>query len=377
MWKIPLVDLKLGDEEVDAVNEVLTSGWLTMGEKTAEFEERFAAFVGTKHAIAVSSCTAALHLSMHALGIGNGDEVICPSLTFVAGANATVLTGASPVFADIQDEDNLGLDVGSVEDKITSRTKAIQVLHYGGFGMDAKPFLDLADKHGLMLIEDCAHAVGAYQEDQHCGSAGIVGCFSFFSNKNMTTGEGGMITTNDVNLAERIRILRSHGMTSGTVERHLGKTFSYDVVEPGFNYRIDEIRSAIGISQLNNLERNNQKRRKLRKMYLNRLKPVKSIHLPYLNYKFTSANHIFPILLSNGIDRKSFMEGMRFRGIQTSIHYPPTHKFKFFRSLTEKVSESLPVTEDIGNRQVTLPLYPGMQISDVEEVCRAVTALTS
>ena len=250
MWKIPLCEMSLGQRESEAIQKVLSSGWLTMGEITHEFEQRFAELVGVKHALAVSSCTAALHLANQVLGIGPGDEVICPALTFVATANAIVYVGARPVFADIESFDNFSISAEDIEAKITDKTKAILVVHYAGYPCDMDQITDVAKRYQLRIIEDCAHAPGASYHGKPCGSIGDLGCFSFFSTKNMTTAEGGMLTTNDEQLAERLRIMRSHGMTSLTLDRHKGHAFSYDVVELGYNYRMDEIRAALGLVQL-------------------------------------------------------------------------------------------------------------------------------
>jgi len=249
-WRIPLADVDLGPEEEAAVLDVLRRGWLSMGEVTAAFEAEFAALTGARHALAVTNCTAALHLAGLALGWGPGDEVIVPSLTFVATANAVRYTGATPVFADITGESDFSLSAQDAAERITPRTKAIIVVHYAGHAADMGAILALAERHGLAVVEDVAHAPGADLDGRALGTWGNIGCFSFFANKNMTTGEGGMVTTDDDELAARLRLLRSHGMTSLTWDRHKGHAWSYDVVAPGYNYRIDEVRAAIGRVQL-------------------------------------------------------------------------------------------------------------------------------
>jgi dTDP-4-amino-4,6-dideoxygalactose transaminase len=250
-WKVPLADVNLGPEEIKAVTEVLKSGWLSMGPRTEEFEHRFAEFLGIKHAFAVANGTAALHLACEALGLKEGDEVLCPALTFVATANAILYTGARPVFVDINGSHDLNFSVTDAAIKVTERTRAIMVVHYGGYPCDMDGVRDLAAKYNLKILEDCAHAPGAFYHSkngpQMVGTIGDVGCFSFFANKNMTTGEGGMVVTKDDQLAEKIRIRRSQGMTTLTWERHKGHSFSYDVVVMGYNNRIDEIRAATGI----------------------------------------------------------------------------------------------------------------------------------
>ena len=293
-WKVPLADIDLGAEEVEAVTDVLHSRWLSMGPVTAEFERYFAEYIGVKHAFAVANCTAALHLAHLALGAGPCDKVICPSLTFVATANAIRYTGATPVFADITSVDDLNNAPDDIAAKIDVSTKGICVLHYGGYACDMERIMDIAQKHKLYVVEDAAHAPGAatWLRDQttvrgervlrKCGSIGDIGCFSFFSNKNMATGEGGMMTTNSDVLAEKIKLLRAHGMTSLTWDRDQGHSFSYDVVALGYNYRIDEIRSAIGRVQLRKLESNNSRRAEITHIYRERLQDIEAISIPFM-----------------------------------------------------------------------------------------------
>ena len=371
-WKIPLSDIKFTTEESSAVMQVIESGWLTMGAVTQQFEGEFAAYTGAKHAIAVANATAALHLSCVVAGLGPGDEVILPSLTFVATANAIRYTGATPIFADIESEDSLNISPESIQANISERTRAIILVHYGGYACDLPAIMEIAERHKLVVIEDAAHAIGSSLEKRMLGTWGQTGCFSFFSNKNMTTGEGGMIVTNEDALAERFRRLRSHGMTSVTWDRHKGHAWSYDVVDLGYNYRLDEIRSALGRVQLSKLELYNNRRRKLRGLYDEWLQELASeIMVPFRNHPGISANHLMPILLPSGIDRRQFMESMKERGIQTSIHYPPIHYFDAYQSLRQEAS-SLPVTEAIAARELTLPLYPAMSSEDVELVVRSI-----
>ena len=249
-WRVPLADVRLGPEEESAVLDVLRSGWLTMGGVTQAFEQEFAAFVGAKHAFAVTNATAALHLACMAVGLAEGDEVIVPSLTFVATANAVRYTGANVVFADIESEDWLCICPRSIEEKINERTRAIVVMHYAGFACDMPEILRVAKKYHLAVIEDAANAVGASLDGKPLGTWGDVGCYSFFGNKNMTTAEGGVLVTDDDRLADKVRILRSHGMTTLTWDRHQGHASTYDVVDLGYNYRIDEIRAALGRERL-------------------------------------------------------------------------------------------------------------------------------
>lgn len=371
MWKIPLSDIAFDRREIEAACTVIRSRWLTMGGVTQRFERGFARAIGVKHAIAVTNCTAALHLANLALGIGEGDEVIVPALTFVAGPNSVLYAGAQPVFADICGRGDLAISPGDVERKITKRTRAIQVLHYAGTPCDMDAIMAIARRRRVAVIEDCAHAIGAAYGPKRCGAIGDIGVFSFFSNKNMTTGEGGMATTDDDDLARKLRLMRSHGMTTLTLDRHRGHAFDYDVVSIGFNYRIDEMRSAIGLIQLQKLSANNRKRADLASVYGKRLADIGQIELPCGRDRTTSSHHIFPVLLKDGSVRRAFMRHMQTCGIQTSIHYPAAHLFEYYRSRFGYRRGALPATEDASSREVTLPLYPSMTRESVRAVCEA------
>jgi dTDP-4-amino-4,6-dideoxygalactose transaminase len=371
-WQIPLADIDFDSREETAVLEVLRSRWLTMGGVTQAFEEEFASYVGARYAIAVANGTAALHLACMEVGLGPGDEVIVPSLTFVATANAVRYCGATPIFADIESDQDLDISLASIEKKLTKRTRAIMVMHYGGYACDMPGIMDFAKAHGLKVIEDAAHAVGSDIDGRKLGIWGDIGCFSFFSNKNMTTGEGGMIVTNDEGAANKMRILRSHGMTTMSWDRHRGHAWSYDVVELGYNYRIDEIRAAIGRVQLSKLDLNNEKRRNLTMLYREQLEElVPSIVVPFNTSRGTSACHLMPILLPGGFDRTKFMENMKSKGIQTSIHYPPIHKFQAYTK-GGTVQLDLPVTDNVSGREVTIPLYSGLTEENVASVVHSV-----
>lgn len=372
-WRIPLADVDITDDEISAVTDVLKSKWLSMGAQTQAFEEAYAARLQVKHAIAVANGTAALHMACMAIGLQPGDEAIVPALTFVATANSIRYTGATPVFADITSEQNLNISPEAIESKITDRTRAILVVHYGGYACDMPRIMEIAQKHNLRVIEDAAHAVTSELEGRCMGTWGDIGCFSFFSNKNLTTGEGGMVTTNDDELAKKLRLLRSHGMTSLSWERHKGHAFSYDVVDLGYNYRMDEIRSAIGLVQLKKLDHSNDQRRKLSEYYWEMLEELApQVGLPFRNHPGISAAHLMPVLLPEGLDRKHFMEQMKENGIQTSIHYPPIHKFSAFNHDGAQSQAEVPLTEKVAVREVTLPLYPGLTKEDVQYICETI-----
>lgn len=371
MWRVPLADLDYGPDEEAAVLDVIRRRWLTMGAVTQEFEAAFARFTGAPYAFAVSNATEALHLACLALGIGSGDEVIVPSLTFVATANAVLYANGEVRFADITGPRDLNISPEAIERQITPRTRAIIVVHYGGYPCRMPEILDIAGRHGLAVIEDAAHAPGATLDGRSLGTWGDVGCFSFFSNKNLATGEGGMVVTGRPEIAEKIKLLRSHGMTTLTWDRHRGHASTYDVVELGYNYRIDEIRSALGLVQLGKLPQGNVRRRALTSRYWRGLarEAFRGIELPFADAQGESSNHILPVLLPEDADRQAFMDAMREVGIQTSIHYPPVHQFSYYRGRYPGLS--LPVTEKLAAREVTLPLYPTMSDEQVDMVLTA------
>jgi dTDP-4-amino-4,6-dideoxygalactose transaminase len=372
-WRVPLADVNLGPEEEAAVAAVIRSGWLTMGSVTQAFEQEFAAFVGSRHALAVTNATAALHLACLALGIGPGDEVIVPSLTFVASVNAICYTGAMPVFADIESMEWLNISPKAIEDAITERTKAIMVVHYAGYACDMPAILEIAQRHNLAVIEDAAHAVGASLNGRALGTWGQIGCYSFFGNKNLTTGEGGMLVTDDDKLAEKLRILRSHGMTTLTWDRYKGHASTYDVVDLGYNYRIDEMRSAMGRVQLARIPSGNARRGQLVALYRELLMELAPrIRVPFEAERGLSSYHIMPVLLPEGCDKQAFMAGMKEEGIQTSWHYPPAHTFSIYADGWRARGGTLPVTAAAAACEVTLPLYPTMTEEQARWVVEAV-----
>jgi len=368
-WKVVLSDLNFDQHEQKIVSQVIRNRWLTMGEMVQKLERNFTNFLGIKHAFAVSSGTAALHLALRALNIKTEDEVLVPSLTFVASANAILYVGAKPVFVDITDLSDLNLSCDDLENKITRKTKAVMVVHYGGYLADMERIKKIAKKHNLFVIEDAAHAIGAKFKSKMAGGIGDVGCFSFFSNKNMATGEGGMIVTNRDKFAQKLRLLRSHGMTSMTWDRHKGHAYSYDVTELGYNYRMTEMNAALGIEQLKKLRSSNRKRKSLIKIYVENLRGTKGVSIPFLNYPRDSAFHLFPIILDQDVNREKFMDFLKRAKIQTSIHYPPIHKFSYYQKNFKESENYLPSTEYVGGHELTLPLHPLLQKKDILFVC--------
>lgn len=366
-WKVPFFDLVLGDEEKQAVLHVMESNWLTAGPQIAEFESAFSATLGgDAQAVAVSNATAALHLSLQALGVGPGDEVIVPSLTFVACANAIRYVGATPVFADVTSELDWNISPTDVEAKITPHTRAIMVVHYAGYACDMDQFIAIAQRHGLLLVEDCSHAPMGTWKGKALGTFGDTGCFSFFSNKNMTTGEGGMVVSRNPQLTERFRILRSHGITASTYQRFKGHAYGYDVAELGYNYRLDEIRAAIGIEQLRKLPGFNAQRKELVERYrLLITKKLPQVRVPFAERNSDSSYHIFPVLLpGNEEARNNILRSMAERGIQCSMHYRPIHQFSAY----EDAAANVPITDRIASSILTLPLFPSLSDAQMDMV---------
>jgi dTDP-4-amino-4,6-dideoxygalactose transaminase len=368
MWKVQLFKLNYDEREPNAVKDVVDSGWITMGEKTKEFEKEFSTMLRNDvNCTAVSSATAALHMSLLALGVKEGDEVIIPALTFVADINVVRIVGATPVLADCDSYNDWNISASSIEKVITPKTKAVIAVHFAGYPCQMDEIIELCKNKNIALIEDCAHAPGATYKNQAVGTFGDFGCFSFFTNKNLSVGEGGMLTTNDKELDQQAKYFRSHGMTALTLDRHKGRAITYDVAQSGLNYRIDEMRSALGLIQLEKLPAANAHRKLLVEKYIKRLSDVKNISIPFLNLEnIESAYHIYPILLNKDIDRISLIGKLKDDGIQSSIHYPA---FKDFTAFKDIGLNSAPIAEDIATRELTLPLYPTMSIEEVDLVC--------
>lgn len=373
-WRVPLSDIAVDNELAGAALETLRSGWWSMGPQVAAFERAFAEYVGVSHAFAVSSGTSALHLALAGVGCGPGDEVVVPSLTFVAAANTVRHAGAEPVFCDLVGPHDLNLDVGSVERAIGPKTTAIVVLHYGGHPCDLAAVTALASERGIAVVEDAAHAPGAMVDGRFCGAIGDVGCFSFFSNKNLAVGEGGMVVTSNDEVAERIRLLRSHGMTTLTWDRHRGHAHSYDVVASGFNYRFDEVRAALGLVQLTRLDAGNETRADFAARYHERLAGVDGLVIPFGGAApgTRSAHHLMVVLLPPGTDRDALRTGLQAEGIQTSVHYPPIHHFTAYANTARPVP--LTVTDEVAPRLLTLPLFPGLRAEQVDLVADTLLA---
>ncbi len=366
-WIVPLSEPSYTSEEIREVMTVLQSGWWTYGPVTRQLEAEFASFLGVRHAIAVANGTAALHLAHLALGLSQGDEVVTPALSFVAAANTILHAGARPRFADVDSLEVPLVSAASMERVVSSKTRGLCVMHYGGYPCDMDAIMDFARARGLWVVEDAAHAPGALWRNVPCGAWGDVGCFSFFGNKNLTCGEGGFVVTQRDDIAEKLRSLRSHGMNSLTWDRYRGHQFSYDVTAAGFNFRIDDIRSALLRVQLRSLTRINELRQERIEWYRRLLGVDSRWSIPFEGYDGVSACHLFVVVLGQGVPRDSVMSIMKSRGIQTSIHYPPIHEFSFYRALALPPSE-LPLTEILGRRLLSLPLYADLTWEQVKLV---------
>ena len=376
-WKHTLSEPNLGQEEIDAAVACLESGWLSMGPRTADFERRFSEITGARHAIAVANGTAALHLALAALEVGNSpdDEVVQPAINFVAAANMTKAVGAKPVFADIVSLVEPTIDPDDIETRIGPQTKAIIVMHFGGYPARMDEIMDIAKARGLPVIEDACHGPG-YRVLEFAGRAlgtlGDIGCFSFFANKNITTGEGGMVTTDDDDLAAKVRTLRSHGMTTLTWERHRGRASSYDVVAHGFNYRTDDLRSALGLAQIEKLAGVNARRQASAARYARAIEALPDDRLRYVfgDRPSAGAAHIACVVAPAEV-RDALRQGLANRGIQSSLHYPPVHCFSAF---DDGAQPALPRTEAFAGRVITLPMHAGMSDKAPQEIVTALGA---
>ena len=372
---LPFSRPSIGEEEIAAVEQVLRSGWITTGPKNQELEQQFAERVGARHPVALPSATGAMHITLLALGIGPGDEVITPSQTWVSTANMICLLGATPVFVDV-DPDTLMSDAATIEAAITPRTKAIIPVHYAGAAFDLDPLYALADKHGIAVIEDAAHAAGTTYRGRAIGARGTA-IFSFHAIKNMTCAEGAMFVSDDEALANRVRMLKFHGLGVDAYDRLThGRKPQAQVIEPGFKYNLADMNAAIALVQLQRLDEINAKREVLAKAYLQRLEglPVQPLLLP--QYPQQHAWHLFILRIDAercGLDREAFMKGLQEQNIGTGIHFIATHLHTYYRQRFPEVQ--LPHTEWNSARLCSIPLFPDMTLDDVERVTGAIANL--
>jgi dTDP-4-amino-4,6-dideoxygalactose transaminase len=357
-WQVPLGSAEVPEEDLKALCDVYRSGWLSMGPRTAELESAFADYTGSAHCVAVSSCSAALHLACLATGIGPGDRVIVPSITFVATANAIAYCGAEPVFADISSETEPWLSKETVAAAIDERTRAILTVCYGGHPGEIVGLRELAKSDGLTLIEDAAHGAGAWSEGKHVGTFGQVGAFSFSASKQMSVGEGGMIATDDPRLARRFERLRWHGISKSSWARHRQTVSEYQVDDLGFNYRLDDPRAALALARLRRLEDETVRRAQIDAAYRRDLEGLEGIEPTAPSPPGSRAGHLmFTVVLDEGVNRDRFRRFLAQRGVQTSVHFTPVHRLALYSG----VDASLPRSESYGRRTVSLPMFPGLE----------------
>ena len=360
---IPVFKPKMNTEEIlNGLRLIFEVGWIGLGPKTAEFEEKFADYIGVKYAIGVNSATSALHLANHILGLKPDDEVIVPSMTFVSTALSVMYAGGVPVFADVL-YDTLCIDPNDIERKITSKTKAIIPVHYGGHACLMDEIIDIASKNNLVVIEDVAHGCGGKYKNEMLGSIGSMGCFSFHAVKNLPTGDGGMITTNDKNIYNKLKELRWVGINKDTWDRSSSKNYAwqYSVDELGFKYHMNDITAIIGLAQLKILENDNQKRRDIAKKYNEALTLLKWLELPVFSNYTKSACHNYVIKTPMRNELNAYLGS---KGISTGVHYEPIHHYKVFRAR----DIDLPMTENLLLNLLTLPMFPDLSEDEIERI---------
>jgi perosamine synthetase len=370
---LPYGRQQLDDTDVEAVVDVLRSDWLTTGPKVGEFEEALAEFVGAKEAVAVSNGTAALHAVSYVIGVGHADEVIVPAITFAATANAVVFQGGTPVFADI-DPDTLLLDPGQVEAKITAKTKAIIAVDYAGQPADYDLLRDLAGQHNLTLIDDACHALGGTYKGRAVGTLADLNTFSLHPVKHITTGEGGVITTNSPDMARRMRAFRNHGITTDHRQRAEQGSWHYDMVDLGYNYRITDFQCALGLSQLNKLPGWISRRQEIAQSYNRALADLPAVKPLRVRQDVSHAYHLFVVLLDLdrlSVSREQVFAALRAEGIGVNVHYIPVHLHPFYQQRFLVGPGLCPVAEAAYEKLITLPIFPGMSDNDVADVVAA------
>ncbi|MDC0168836.1 DegT/DnrJ/EryC1/StrS family aminotransferase [Candidatus Nitrosopelagicus sp.] len=370
--KFPAYEPWISGDDKKIINKTLSQSMLTLGPQLEKFESDFCKYSKAKYAIAVSNCTAALHLSLMALGIKENDEVIIPDLTFVADANAVLACNAKPVVADINKE-NFFLSISNVKKSITKRTKAIIPVHIYGQVCNIEEILDLAKDHNLKVVEDCAHAVGTFHKSKHVGTLGNTGCFSFYPTKNITTAEGGMVTTNSKEIAEKVRQLRSHGMTKSLKSRYSSEyPWVFDIIEPGYNYRLDEIRSALGITQLKRIKKINELRKKASLYYHKNLQNIPGIILPDMVNDKTHSYHLYTIRVAKPfkLSRNQLYKKLKDNGIRTTVYWMPIHEYAAYRKFAKKsnVVNTVKTYDEI----LALPLFPNISKKHQDAVIRVI-----
>ena len=369
---LPFSMPSIGDGEIEGVVRCLKSGWITTGPVCKAFEDKFRELTGASHAISLSSATAGMHLVLLALDVGKGDEIITPSMTFASTVNMISMLGASPVFVDVH-HDTLNINVDLLEEKISPKTKAIIPVHFAGAPVDMKRIMEIADRRQLVVIEDAAHAIGTYYKGIHAGGFGWIAIFSFHPIKNITTGEGGMITHSDENLEKQLRLLRFHGIERDAWKRHgKGGNPEYDIHQPGFKYNLTDMQAALGLAQLSRLDEINHRRAEIAELYMEGLKDIEGLELPGVpEYEHVHAWHLFVVKVLS-MERGIFMEKLLQYNIGYGLHFPACHLLSYIQEQFGTGRGMLPETERTAEKIISLPLFPDMLDEDVFYVCEAI-----
>ncbi len=372
---LPFHTPDIGDEEISAVTEALRSGWLTTGPKVHAFEQAFAGYIGAPYAVAVNSCTAALHLALDAIGLAEGDEVLVPTMTFAATAEVVTYFRARPVLVDCE-QDTLNLDPYSLERAITPRSRAVIPVHYAGHACDMDRILPIAQRHRLKVIEDAAHALPARYKGQMTGTFSDLACFSFYATKTLCTGEGGMVTTANSQYAERIRMMSLHGISKDAWKRYTADgSWYYEIVSPGFKYNMTDIAAALGLVQLGKCDRMLESRRHIAEVYNQAFRGMREVVTPVVRPEVDHSWHLYPIRLvleQLRVGRSEFIAMMRERNIGTSVHFIPLHLHPYYRDRYKYRPDDFPNASDSYERLVSLPIYPGMTERDAHDVVSAI-----
>ena len=369
-YQIPLFQLNFNEDEIQAVADTIRSKWISTDPKCEELENLFIEMMNVKYAVSLSNCTDALHLACLTSGIQPGDEVLCPSLTFAASVNCIRYVGATPVFCDIVGPNHINIDPEDIKRKITSKTKAIIVVHMAGFPAKMDEIMSIAKEYDLKVIEDACHGPLSEYKGKKLGTIGDVATFSFFSNKNISTGEGGMLITNNEKIASKARLLRSHGMTTMSYQRAKGHATAYDIIDLGYNFRMDDIRASIGCVQMRKLQADLEKRVRVRSKYIEELSKIGGLIVPFADNTEFVSNYIMPVVLVNSTKdkRDKIRNRIHASGIQTSNHYPAIHKFSIYKDY----GAVLPQTEYVADNEITLPMYADLTDEQIEFVTHTV-----
>ena len=370
--KVPYFKPSISENDKKAVLKSMEQRWLTNGKYLKKFENNFHQFIHSKYAIGVGSATQALHLSLRAMNIGVGDEVIVPTFTFAATANAVLFCGATPILTDV-DIDTFNISTEQIKKKITKKTKGIIVVHYAGQACDMDEILVIAKKNNLFIIEDCAHALGSTYKNKSCGNIGKVGCFSFYPTKIITTGEGGMITTNNSTISNKVNLLKSQGMSISAKNRESKSQWKYDLVDLGYNYRLDEIRSALGWSQLKRVNEFNKKRILIAKKYDEKLKKITGITIPKKKSDRNHIYHLYTIKIENDFhfSRDQLFNHLSKKQIGTSVQYMPLHLMSLYKEKYSKKTRDFKISNELKDKVISLPVFPSMTTKQIEYVVSA------